>query len=293
MTETQLFFVLKRLQGTKKYCKIKVMKDLHIHTKNSDGEFDEEQILELIKNAGLTEFAICDHDTILGSQKVFELLKKQNSNLIFHTGIELTCKLHSFKNGVKMHILFYDFDFNCPALQKVITKISELRQTRIEQMVKFIQQELKITIPQKMISDELKQTNSFGKPHLFNIISKLCDCSRQTFFKIMDKLDSSEFKLDAEETIQTLSPFGIIGIAHPVEIMKEYNFGINDIEEIILHLKKFGLNALETHHSAHTKQLQAQLTTLAQKHGLLETMGSDFHGPESKPDVVLGQIKKE
>ena len=56
--------------------KIQAMKDLHIHTKYSDGEFDEKQILEQIEIAGITEFAICDHDTIMGSQKVFELFKK-------------------------------------------------------------------------------------------------------------------------------------------------------------------------------------------------------------------------
>ena len=72
------------------------MVDLHIHTKYSDGEYDEYEILEKIKEAGITEFAICDHDTIEGSQKVSELLK--NSDLIFHTGIELSCTIPSFNN---------------------------------------------------------------------------------------------------------------------------------------------------------------------------------------------------
>ena len=100
------------------------MKDLHIHTKYSDGEFDEQQILEEIESAGITEFAICDHDTITGSQKVFELLKKQNKKIIFHSGIELTCRLNLFNTSINMHILFYDFDYDCPALKEIISEIS-------------------------------------------------------------------------------------------------------------------------------------------------------------------------
>lgn len=268
------------------------MKDLHIHTKYSDGEFDEKQILEQIENAGITEFAICDHDTITGSQKVFELLKKQNKKVIFHSGIELTCQLNHFDTSINMHILFYDFDYECLALKEIISEISYLRKKRISQMVHYVQDKLKISIPQSMICKEFQETNSFGKPHLFKIITKLCPCDRTLYYDIMDKFDSSSFKLDAEKTIQKLAPFGLLVLAHPVEIMKEYNFDLQAIEKIVLYLKKAGLKGIETHHSSHTKQLQAQLSALAKKHMLFETTGSDFHGPKAKPNAVLGQTEK-
>ena len=268
------------------------MKDLHIHTKYSDGEFDEQQILEEIESAGITEFAICDHDTITGSQKVFELLKKQNKKIIFHSGIELTCRLNYFNTSINMHILFYDFDYDCPALKEIISEISYLRKKRISQMVNYVQDKLKVSIPQSMICKEFQETNSFGKPHLFKIISKICPCDRALYYDIMDKFDSSAYKLDAEKTIQKLAPFGLLVLAHPVEIMKEYNFDLQTIEKIVLCLKKSGLKGIETHHSSQTKQLQAQLSALAQKHMLIETMGSDFHGPKAKPNAILGQTEK-
>ena len=34
------------------------MKDLHIHTKYSDGQYDEKEILDKIIKASITEFAI-------------------------------------------------------------------------------------------------------------------------------------------------------------------------------------------------------------------------------------------
>ena len=66
----------------------KSMIDLHIHTKNSDGEYDE-KIIQKVKDSGIDEFAIFDHDTIEGSKRVFDELKKQNSNLKFLSGVEL------------------------------------------------------------------------------------------------------------------------------------------------------------------------------------------------------------
>ena len=74
--------------------------------------------------------------------------------------------------------------------------------------------------------------------------------------------------------------------------MKEYNFDLQTIEKIVLNLKKSGLKGIETHHSSHTKQLQTQLSALAQKHMLFETIGSDFHGPKAKPNAILGQTEK-
>ena len=51
------------------------MIDLHIHTKYSDGEYDE-KIIQKVKDSGIDEFAIFDHDTIEGSKRVFDELKK-------------------------------------------------------------------------------------------------------------------------------------------------------------------------------------------------------------------------
>ena len=65
------------------------MKDLHIHTKYSDGEHNEFDIIEEVIKSGVTEFAIADHDTIVGSKKVYELLKNNNHNFVICAGISV------------------------------------------------------------------------------------------------------------------------------------------------------------------------------------------------------------
>ena len=58
------------------------MKDLHIHTKYSDGELNEYEIVEEVEKQNVSEFAVADHDTIIGSKKVFELLKEKFLQLL-------------------------------------------------------------------------------------------------------------------------------------------------------------------------------------------------------------------
>ena len=58
------------------------MKDLHIHTKYSDGEDDEYEIIKKVKEAGIEEFSICDHDTIEGSKKVYDLVVNDKNIIV-------------------------------------------------------------------------------------------------------------------------------------------------------------------------------------------------------------------
>ena len=42
------------------------MIDLHVHSSASDGSFTPAEVVELAKNAGITQFALTDHDTVAG-----------------------------------------------------------------------------------------------------------------------------------------------------------------------------------------------------------------------------------
>ena len=270
------------------------MKDLHIHTKYSDGEYDEYEILNKIKEAKVTEFAICDHDTLEGSIKIHNLLKNKTNNLKFHSGVELSCIVHNFKNkNIDVHLLVRDFDYNDPIILNFIHEISYLRSLKIERMVKLVKEIYNFNISQKDIDEILKQTNSFGKPHIYQILSKYNNYDREQFYKNMNKLKSDDLKLDAIKVIQTINKTkGNVTLAHPIEIMEEYNFTYQDIEKLVNYLKEFGLHGLETMHSKHTQENYEQFAKIANKFKLNQTQGSDYHGPTVKPHVKLGICKK-
>ena len=269
------------------------MKDLHIHTKYSDGEFDEFEIIEKILKSNVKEFAICDHDTIEGSQRVFNELSKNNHGLVFHSGVELTCRLNEFENGVNMHLLFRDFEYSNQNLEKIIDKISYLRHIKIDRMVKYVEDVYNIKIPTDMLMEKIKSTKSFGKPHLYSIMCEIGDFDREQYYRIMDKLDVSDLKLSSNETIQILKDSGKIFLAHPVEIMKEYNYDIEKIEQLIKYLKDLGITGVETYHSEQNINLQQQLSQIAKKYNLEESQGSDYHGPNVKPKLNIGDIYKK
>ena len=267
------------------------MKDLHIHTRYSDGEFDEFEIIKEIEKNNIKEFAICDHDTIDGSKKVFDLIK-DNPNFIFHSGVELSCIFYDTNLDINIHILFYDFDYNNKNVLEVVNKISELRKSKIESMVAFVENLYNISIPSNLLKEKIKTTNSFGKPHLYSIISQLGDYDREEYYKLMNDFPSKNSKLDAKKTLLKLKNCGTLVLAHPVEIMKEYNFNIKQIEELIIKLKSFGLRGIEAFHSSQTFNLQTQLSDIAKKYNLFITKGSDFHGPNIKPGLNIGDIEK-
>ncbi len=269
------------------------MKDLHIHTKYSGGEFDEYQILEEIKKAGIKEFAICDHDTIDGSRAVCKVLKKQDLDLEFHTGIELTCRLNEFDAGVNMHILVYDFNYDDENMLSVINDISHLRRQKVDKMVQYVEKTYGIKIPQEKLAKKLRNTKSFGKPHLYSIMCEMGKFDREEYYRNMDNLSTAEFKLDTKETILKLKSCGKIVLAHPIEIMKEYDYDIGIIDKIIKCLKEIGLNGVECYHSSQTKDVQEALSNIAKKYILIETMGSDYHGPKVKPNLEVGQVQKK
>lgn len=269
------------------------MKDLHIHTIYSDGEYNEIEILEKIKEANIKEFSICDHDTIEGSKKVYKLLKQSSTNLIFHSGVELSCRVNTFNEGINVHLLVRDFDFNDPHIKELIEEGTFLRNKKIQTMCEYIKEQYNITIPKEDIEETLKHTNSFGKPHLYKILTKYINVERESYYKTMDKLDCSKLKLDAVNVLQKMSKtIGNVTLAHPIEIMKEYDMSYSDIDNLVNYLTNFNLYGLETMHSKHTQQDYLEFSKIAKKYNLTETQGSDYHGPTVKPNVKLGVCKK-
>ena len=269
------------------------MKDLHIHTKYSDGEFDEFQIIEAIREAGIKEFSICDHDTIEGTVKVHRLLKN-DKELIHHLGVELSCHIYEMYGGIDVHLLVRDFGENDEIVNFLVDKIAYLRKQKIQRMVDLVYKVYDIKISQEEIEEKEKLTNSFGKPHIYAILSNHGDFDRETFYKNMRRLKADDLKLNAIEVAKVLKDKkGYVTLAHPKEIMEEYNLTYEDIDKIVNVLVSNGLKGLETRHSKHSEEDCEVFSLIAKKYGLIETMGSDYHGPNVKPNVKLGVCVKE
>ncbi len=111
--------------------------------------------------------------------------------------------------------------------------------------------------------------------------------------KKMRALKSENLKLDAVEVLNLLKNKNCtVALAHPREIMEEYSLNYGDIEKLVKLLKNYGLKGLETKHTCNLNEDYTIFSKIAQKYNLMEFCGSDYHGPNIKPDVELGQFEK-
>ncbi|MBQ0017468.1 MAG: PHP domain-containing protein [Clostridiales bacterium] len=268
--------------------------DLHIHTKYSDGEFDEFEIIERVHESGVQEFCICDHDTIKGSEKVFNLLKKENKyNLIFHSGVELSCRINDFHGGINLHILYRDFDYNNPKLQFFLDEINEKRMQKIDVMIEHIYKNFGVKIEKQKVLELFENTCVVGKPHMYKLLCEYGDFDREEYYSVMNSMKTQSLKLNLYEVLDSLKDEqGYFTLAHPIEIMEEYNLSYDDIDDLAKLLKFHGLKAMETKHSKISKEQYEKFHEIAVKYDLIETCGSDYHGPSVKPDVMLGKCEK-
>ena len=85
--------------------------DLHIHTTISDGTDTPEELLPLVKEAGLDVFSVTDHDSVKASRIIPPLLK--DGDPAFISGVEFSCK----DEEGKYHILGYAYDPEAPSIR--------------------------------------------------------------------------------------------------------------------------------------------------------------------------------
>lgn len=267
------------------------MKDLHIHTKYSDGEYDEYEILEKIKEAGINEFSICDHDTIEGAIKVSELV---DEDMIFHMGVEITSRSDGILGGVNMHLLVRNFDKADVGINNIIEKGAALRKQKVQLMVDLIKECYGVSISMEKVKELEKKTNSIGKPHMYKLLCEYGNFDREEYYSYMNKLKSDHLKVSAEYVLESIrGTNAYVTLAHPIEIMDEHDLSYEDIDTIVAYLSKLGLKGIETRHSKHTSKDIEIFSGIAKKYGLIETEGSDYHGPNVKPKVRLGVCVKK
>lgn len=261
------------------------MIDLHVHTTASDGEYSPKEIIRLAKESDVTTIAITDHDTVEGVKEAIKEGKKIGVEVI--PGVELGVTV---PHG-KLHILGYFIDYNNENLINTLNTLKEIRNERNERLLEtFRNNGIDITI-----DDVLKYTNGkiIGKPHMAQVliekgyVSEVEEAFTNYFNKELYKNIKRKpfFVEDAFKAINDAG--GIIVVAHPITLKLKGK----ELEDKILEYKKLGLDGIECFNNIHTQEDIKELTDIATRNNLLITAGSDYHGPNVKPNVILGRGK--
>lgn len=261
--------------------------DLHVHSTASDGSLTPSEIVATALKMGLRAIAIADHDTLSGT--VAALAGGIPSPLKFLTGIEISAAApDGFRINGSVHILGYGIDPHNPPLNAVLEALKTARENRNPKIVARLN-ELGLNLSMDEL-DRIVGGAIAGRPHIAQLMVQkgLAASIDDAFDRFLGKNRPAyvdKYRVPMPDAIGAITGAGGVAVlAHP------YLNGITDgktFEAFLLTLKSMGLGGIEAFYPDHTPAITAEYCRLAEKHGLLITGGTDFHGAVT-PGIQMG-----
>lgn len=262
------------------------MIDLHVHTKISDNSLNYDEVIRLAKRKEISYLAITDHDTTKGLQEAITLGQEIGVNIV--PGIEISA--YDYQRNKRAHILGLFIEPGHPALNLLCASLVHSRNQASYEMVR------KVVAAGYEISwkDVQKYQGGTGvyKQHIMHALldkgycDKIyCDLYKKLFSRgsSFDPQGIAYIQLeyvDAQDAIRVVREAGGIAVlAHPGQLS---NF------EAIDEWVGLGLEGIEVYHPNHNEEDRKMSRQYAQKHNLIMTGGSDFHGFYAEKPVELG-----
>ena len=255
--------------------------DLHCHTRLSDGTLGIEDLINFAKKKGLETIAITDHDCLAGTVRSKIIGARHGIQVI--PGVELSAT--DKKNEKNVHILCYLPD--SPDMLEGLCKRNSLARKKASHFM-MLQTAKRFPVSTDFITKCATGSTNLYKKH---IMQALIECGYADSFN--GELYNTLFTKESEDNILVVPKYenvkdvieavhtagGIAILAHPYA-----SNCVNELEEYI----EYGIDGIEVFHPSANEEQQAFLKKFAQKHKLLSTGGSDFHGLYNTYKVSLG-----
>ncbi len=270
------------------------MIDLHIHSSASDGSDSIPELLVNLQKADIDTFAVTDHDTIDGAVEMETAIRALNLHYI--KGIEFSC----ISPLRKCHLLGYRYDANDPVFLSAIREGNDLRLAKLERRLAFLRETYHVEFTDEELA-WLHSQKSPGKPHLADLLLKRGigknrdDIIRNYFrgadasFNAKGNAQKNYDRIAAHTAISGILHAGGIPVwAHPLGGEGEQLLTEHEFEEQLQYLIRQGLGGLECHYSRYNEEQVLFLRGQAEKHDLLISGGSDYHG--TRKTIALGTL---
>ncbi|MGF1537367.1 MAG: PHP domain-containing protein [Elainellaceae cyanobacterium] len=247
------------------------MLELHCHTTYSDGTLNPEALVASALQANLRALAITDHDTLGGWQSAVDAARGQELSII--PGVEIS----TVYNGRSLHILSYYP--NPDRLGPVLAERLAGRHRRAMAMAERLDAlGCPITLPQ------MRGEMAPCRPHLARALVEAghVACAQEAFERYLgeDKPAYVHYeKFPSQDAVALTRRCGGVPVwAHPCL------FQGGSVEAVLPDLVDAGLMGLEVYHPGHSPKQVRRLLALCDRYGLLQTGGSDYHGPSTRSD---------
>jgi len=255
--------------------------DLHIHSTASDGQFSPADIVRKSAGAGLTVIALTDHDAVDGIVPALEAAKTFPwLNVI--PGVEIS----TYVAKGEVHVLGYFIDYTHPELLDTLARMRNSRQERAQKMIAKLRN-MGLPVEWERVQ-EIAGNGSIGRPHIAQaMLEKGYITSVKEAFTNYIGWGGPAYverdKMTPVEAVQLiLQANGLPVLAHP--------FTIDDPEAMVIELKASGLAGIEAYYDGYTAEEINRLIKLAEKHGLIVTGGSDYHGIDASTETMIGGV---
>jgi len=255
--------------------------DLHCHSTFSDGTLTPAQLAQRAHTAGVTLWALTDHDELAGIPAAQQAAAAQG--LDFLTGVEISV---SFAQAC-VHIVGLGVDPAHPALQQGLADLRNSRGPRAQEMGRQLEA---VGIPNayegalRYVGNPALISRTHFARHL--VETGVCKDIPEVFKHYLADGKPGHVPqrwASLQEAVGWITQAqGVAVMAHPAR----YGFTANEEHALFSSFCACGGQAVEVVTGSHAPHEYATYAALARELGLAASRGSDFHSPqESKIDL--------
>lgn len=255
--------------------------DLHVHSDKSDGTMSPAAVAAHAASAGLSAFALTDHDNMDGIPEALEACSRYGIELI--PGIEFSTEYL----GIDIHIVGLDLDYRDSELTNQVQLYRDERLRRNKKMIRLMADDgIDISLEQMRadFGDSVWTRAHFAR-YLWQhgCVSDMKEAFRTYIGEGCRYFIPREKVSPVAVTKLIRHHHGIPVLAHPFQ----YHFSDEELRRLLTLLREAGLIGMEVYYSSYTQEQQDYLLSLVHDFDLAPGGGSDFHGA-NKPDISIG-----
>jgi len=234
-------------------------------------------------DARLSAVALTDHDTVQGLDEFLRAAQKNTLRAI--TGVEISTTLHEYS----FHLLGYGISHRDPCLGQWLELLQTGRKKRNEQIIARLQQ-----LGMQINIDELESLSGCGqtgRPHIARLLlQKGLVASVDDAFRLYLRKGASawvsRFSYPVSESIAMIHQAGGLAVlAHPGQITPQPS----SLRNLVGELSTLGLDGMEAYYPGYSPKVRKTLKTIALRHKLVITGGSDYHGDNKLYSRMAGR----